>query len=188
MLFRLVESITPLFRIKIRAPEELRGGYRKRVRTLCLGTLRGGDTFSVICPPSNYTIHSNQITFKDKEGAERFAERAINKFSDYGTDYYISRVRREVGPLTRVRTEFGEAYVSSEYINHLQTSFKMKDYSAAILDAQPSNNFPKFITYEGEEYTKGEELTGGAWSYVRWDYNNNARYLTVHPDGTIERN
>lgn len=141
MLFRLVESITPLYRIKIRAPEELRGGYRRRVRTLCLGTLRGGDTFSVICPPSNYTIHSNQLTFEDKEEAEKFAERSVGKFSDYGTDYYVSRVRREVGPLIKVRTEFGDASVSTEYINYLRNSFKTKDYSAAILSDESGIDF-----------------------------------------------
>ena len=141
MLFRLVESITPLYRIKIRAPEELRGGYRRKVRTLCLGNLRGGDTFSIICPPSNYTIHSNQLTFEDKDEAERFAEKAVGKFADYGTEYYISRVRREIGPLIRVRTEFGEAGVSAEYINYIRNSFKAKDYSAAILSDEPEADF-----------------------------------------------
>ena len=135
MLFRLVESIAPLYRIRIKAEESLRGGYSRRVRTLCLGNLRSND-FSVICPPSNYTIHSNQLTFEDKDEAEKFAKRAVSKFSDYGTEYYISRVRREVGPLIRVRTEFGEAGVSAGYINFLRNSFKAKDYSAAIIDEQ----------------------------------------------------
>lgn len=140
MLFRLVESITPLYRIRIKAEESLRGGYSRRVRTLCLGNLRSND-FSVICPPSNYTIHSNQLTFEDKDEAEKFAKRAASKFSDYGTEYYISRVRREVGPLIRVRTEFGEACVSAEYINYIRNSFKAKDYSAAILDDESEADF-----------------------------------------------
>lgn len=51
-----------------------------------------------------------------------------------------------------------------------------------------SKGFPKFVKYDGEEYYKGQEMTGGAWSYVRWDDDNNEQYITVNSKGEIERN
>ena len=56
------------------------------------------------------------------------------------------------------------------------------------------SDFPKTVTYEGEEYynegSKGHMSTssgGKAQSYVRWDDNNDEQYISVNERGEIER-
>ena len=44
------------------------------------------------------------------------------------------------------------------------------------------------MKYDGAEYYKAEEFSDGSKSYVRWDDNNNAQYITVSRKGEIERN
>lgn len=69
-----------------------------------------------------------------------------------------------------------------------QGSGKRRSNKGGSSKVDVSKGFPKTVKYDGQEWYKGEEMTGGARSYMRWDENNNEQYITVQKNGEIESN
>lgn len=103
-------------------------------------------------------------------------------------DWYGNETAANKKLADKIADHYDEGIKRSRLIDRLDKRENGKTSKVKGDKVDVSKGFPKIVKYDGAEYYKAEEFSDGSKSYVRWDDNNNAQYITVSRKGEIERN
>ena len=150
-----------------------------------------GRGHEMIAHSDNFTPEQHSY-LQDLEGQayEFLEQRCEENGEDFMDLWGVSEPYEEDG-ITYVDAEYNVVTKSGRRVDRasqVPVSPKSKKAAAEETPKAEAKKFPKTVKFDGKEYYKGDEMTGGAYSYVRWDENNNEQYITVQKNGKIERN